>query len=92
MIDTVASVVPLKRANSLDPHRDPYQKITPWIHWIRPSGFLDFEAKNGRKSLAAQGFDGSTAAHNPEVAGSSPVSATTKPPYFKRNTVVFLIF
>ena len=38
--------------------------------------FLDFEAKNGRKSLAAQGFDDSTAAHNPEVAGSSPVSAT----------------
>ena len=40
--------------------------------------FLDFEAKNGRKSLAPQGFDGSTAAHNPEVAGSSPVSATIK--------------
>ena len=40
--------------------------------------FLDFEAKNGRKSLAPQGFDGSTAAHNPEVAGSSPVSATRK--------------
>ena len=40
--------------------------------------FLDFEAKNGRKSLAAQGFDGSTAAHNPEVAGSSPVSATIR--------------
>ena len=40
--------------------------------------FLDFEAKNGRKSLAAQEFYGSTAAHNPEVAGSSPVSATIK--------------
>ena len=30
--------------------------------------------------------------HNPEVAGSSPVSATIKPPYFERNTVVFLTF
>ena len=31
-------------------------------------------------------------AHNPEVAGSSPASATTKTPGFKRNQVFFFTF
>ena len=31
-------------------------------------------------------------AHNPEVGGSNPSPATIKPPYFNRNTVVFLTF
>ena len=31
-------------------------------------------------------------AHNPEVVGSSPASATIKTPVFKKNTGVFLAF
>ena len=33
-----------------------------------------------------------TAAHNPEVVGSSPAPATTKPSDFARNQTVFLYF
>jgi len=42
------------------------------------SGFSRNPKQKAPESAALQGFDGSTAAHNPEVAGSSPVSATRK--------------
>ena len=46
------------------------------------SGLPPNSEEKAPESTAPQGFDGSIAAHNPEVAGSSPVSATIKPPYF----------
>ena len=43
---------------------------------LRPSGFPEKQHKNGAKTLESQRMDRFLAAHNPEVAGSSPVSAT----------------
>ena len=56
------------------------------------SGLPPNAEQKAPESTAPQGFDGSTAAHNPEVAGSSPVSATIKTTDFERNRWFFLYF
>ena len=48
--------------------------------------YLEPERK-GRNSAQKARMDTRAVAHNPEVAGLTPVSATIKTPYFKRNTV-----
>ena len=59
-----------------DPYADPYGKWTVWTQWFRVvSDLRDFLGK-GAKPLEPQRKIPIFAAHNPEVVGSSPASAT----------------
>ena len=60
----------------LDPYADPYGKWTVWTQSFRVvSDLRDFLGK-GAKPPASQRKIQLLAAHNPEVVGSSPASAT----------------
>ena len=54
----------------------------------------DILSKHSRSANEYRGVEQLEArrAHNPEVVGSSPASATIKTPDFERNSVVFLTF
>ena len=75
-----------------DPECDPEYRESPWSEEEQPSGFEPFRALKGPESTAPQRMEKPTAAHNPEVVGSSPAPATTKPSDFARNQTVFLYF
>ena len=75
-----------------DPECDPEYRESPWSGEERPSGFGRFQASKGLESTAPQRMEKPTAAHNPEVVGSSPAPATTKPSDFLQNQTVFLYF
>ena len=75
-----------------DPECDPEYRESPWSEEEQPSGFEPFRASKGLESTAPQRMEKPTAAHNPEVVGSSPAPATTKPSDFTRNQTVFLHF
>ena len=61
-----------------DPYADPYGKWTVWTQWLRVvSDLRDFLGK-GAKPLEPQRKIPIFAAHNPEVVGSSPASATRR--------------
>ena len=61
-----------------DPECDPEYRESPWSEEEQPSGFEPFRALKGPESTAPQRMEKPTAAHNPEVVGSSPAHATTK--------------
>ena len=57
---------------------DPDRAKSPWSGEEQPSGFGRFQAQKGPESTAPKRMEKPTAAHNPEVVGSSPAPATTK--------------
>ena len=75
-----------------DPECDPEYRESPWCGEEQPSGFKPFWASKCLESTATQRMEKPTAAHNPEVAGSSPVPATTKAPLSSRKAVLFFHF
>ena len=72
-----------------DPECDPEYRESPWSEEEQPSGFEPFRALKGPESTAVKRMEKSTAAHNPEVVGSSPAPATTKAPLSSRKAVLF---
>ena len=77
---------------ALDPYADPYGDRTGWTRQFRMDYDLRVFREKGQKSLQPQRKIPILAAHNPEVVGSSPASATRKTPDFERNPVFFLCF
>ena len=75
-----------------DPECDPEYRESPWSGEEQPSGFKPFWASKCLESTATQRMEKPTAAHNPEVVGSSPAPATTKAPLSSWNAVLFLPF
>ena len=75
-----------------DPECDPEYRESPWSEEEQPSGFEPFRALKGPESTAPQRMEKPTAAHNPEVVGSSPAPATTKSPLSSRKAVIFSAF
>ena len=75
-----------------DPECDPEYRESPWSGEEQPSGFGPFQAQKGSESTAPQRMEKPTAAHNPEVVGSSPAPATTKTPLSSRKAVFFFHF
>ena len=72
-----------------DPECDPEYRESPWSEEEQPWGFEPFRALKGPESTAPQRMEKPTAAHNPEVVGSSPAPATTKTPLSSRKAVFF---
>ena len=62
-----------------DPNRDPFCAKPPWSGEDTTSGFLPFQAQKGPETVVPQRMEKPTAAHNPEVGGSSPPPATRNP-------------
>ena len=60
----------------LDPYADPYGKWTVWTRRFRVVSDLRDFLEKGAKPLKMQREIPIFAAHNPEVVGSSPASAT----------------
>ena len=75
-----------------DPDLDPEREKRGRSGEGRPSGFGRFQVQKGPESAAAQRMEKPTAAHNPEVVGSSPAPATTKAPLSSRKAVLFPSF
>ena len=75
-----------------DPECDPEYRESPWSEEEQPSGFEPFRALKGPESTAVKRMEKSTAAHNPEVVGSSPAPATIKTPLSSRKAVFFFHF
>ena len=75
-----------------DPECDPEYRESPWCGEEQPSGFKPFWASKCLESTATQRMEKPTAAHNPEVVGSSPAPATTKSPLSSRKAVFFFHF
>ena len=75
-----------------DPDLDPEREKRGRSGEGRPSGFGRFQVQKGPESAAAQRMEKPTAAHNPEVVGSSPAPATTKTPLSSRKAVFFFAF
>ena len=82
----------LRNLSDPDPDPDPNRPKSPWSGEEQPSGFGVFQVSKGLETLVPQRTEKPTAAHNPEVVGSSPAPATTKPSDFARNQTVFLHF
>ena len=68
---------------------DPDRVKSPWSGEEQPSGLGRFQGLKDPESTAAQRMEKPTAAHNPEVVGSSPAPATTKTPLSSRKAVFF---
>ena len=62
-----------------DPNADPFCAKPPWSGESTTSGFCPFQSQKWPKSAVPQRMEKSTAAHNPEVGGSSPPPATRNP-------------
>ena len=75
-----------------DPDPDPNRPKSPWSGEEQPSGFGVFQVSKGLETLVPQRTEKPTAAHNPEVVGSSPAPATTKTPLSSRKAVFFFHF
>ena len=75
-----------------DPDPDPNRPKSPWSGEEQPSGFGVFQVSKGLETLVPQRMEKPTAAHNPEVVGSSPAPATTKAPLSSRKAVLFFHF
>ena len=75
-----------------DPDPDPNRPKSPWSGEEQPSGFGVFQVSKGLETLVPQRTEKPTAAHNPEVVGSSPAPATTKTPFSSRKAVFFSAF
>ena len=75
--------------NLSDPDPDPNRPKSPWSGEEQPSGFGVFQVSKGLETLVPQRMEKPTAAHNPEVVGSSPAPATTKTPLSSRKAVFF---
>ena len=75
-----------------DPDPDPNRPKSPWSGEEQPSGFGVFQVSKGLETLVPQRTEKPTAAHNPEVVGSSPAPATTKTPLSSRKAVLFFHF
>ena len=63
-----------------DPNADPFCAKPPWSGESTTSGFCPFQSQKWPKSAVPQRMEKSTAAHNPEVGGSSPPPATREKP------------
>ena len=63
-----------------DPNADPFCAKPPWSGESTTSGFCPFQSQKWPKSAVPQRMEKSTAAHNPEVGGSSPPPATIEKP------------
>ena len=61
-----------------DPYADPYGDSTGWTRQVRTDCDLRVFREKGQKALQPQRKIPISAAHNPEVVGSSPASATPK--------------
>ena len=72
-----------------DPYADPYGDSTGWTRRFVADYDLRVFREKGQKALLPQRKIPILAAHNPEVVGSSPASATIKTPDFERNPVFF---
>ena len=75
-----------------DPYADPYGDSTGWTRQFGMEYDLRVFREKGLKPLEPQRKIPLSAAHNPEVVGSSPASATIKTPDFATKSGVFLIF
>ena len=73
----------------LDPYADPYGDSAEWTRQFGLDYDLRVFLEKGLKTLQPQRKIPILAAHNPEVVGSSPASATIKTPDFERNPVFF---
>ena len=71
---------------------DPDRVKSPWSGEEQPSGLGRFQGLKDPESTAAQRMEKPTAAHNPEVVGSSPAPATIKAPLSSRKAVLFFHF
>ena len=68
----------LKRILQADPYADPYGDSTGWTRQFGTDCDLRVFLEKGQNALQLQRTIPILAAHNPEVAGSSPASATKK--------------
>ena len=75
-----------------DPYADPYGDSTGWTRQFRMEYDLRVFREKGKKALQSQRKIPLSAAHNPEVVGSSPASATIKSPGSVRFQDFFLRF
>ena len=82
----------LRNLSDPDPDPDPNRPKSPWSGEEQPSGFGVFQVSKGLETLVPQRTEKPTAAHNPEVVGSSPAPATTKTPLSSRKAVFFFHF
>ena len=76
--------------NVIDPYADPYGDSMGWIRQFGLDNDLRVFREKGQKPIEPQRKMPILAAHNPEVVGSSPASATIKTTVFVMKTVVFL--
>ena len=70
-------------AMRVDPYADPYGVSIGWTRQFVTDSDLRVFREKGLKVVVPQWKIPILAAHNPEVVGSSPASATKKPPFFK---------
>ena len=77
---------------TIDPYVDPYGDSTGWTRWFVTDNDLQVFREKEQKALQPQRKIPILAAHNPEVVGSSPASATIKSPEILRFQDFFLHF
>ena len=72
--------VPSRVVEGSDPYADPYGDSMGWTQQFGLDNDLRVFLEKGQKALQPQRKIPILAAHNPEVVGSSPASATIKIP------------